>query len=86
MANKKTDPVEELQRRIDEKGDGRDPSARRGEIEKGGSVDDVDAGVDQIHQKARGGYGADDREIKGSRANPTRKPLSDKRSDPSEED
>ena len=45
----------ELERRMM---DHRDPSARRGDIETGGSISDADVGEDQIDAKGVGGYGA----------------------------
>lgn len=60
----------ELERRMM---DHRDPTARRGEIETGGTISDADVGEDQIHAKGVGGYGAssDVPEIN------TRKPMGD---------
>jgi hypothetical protein len=61
------------QRASDESG--RDPTARRGEIEEGGSLSDAEVGEDEIEKKAVGGYGADTGEA--ARQAP---PLTDKSS------
>lgn len=65
--------VKELERRAADE-PGRDPTARRGEIEEGGSLSDEDVGKDEIQRKAVGGYGGDTGE---SVRSGTQKPLTD---------
>lgn len=76
MADIKRDPTEEemnLEQRAND-GSGRDPTARRGEIEEGGSISDADTGEDEIKRKAVGGYGGDTGEAV---RNGIEKPLTD---------
>lgn len=76
MAEIRRDPTNEereLEQRLRDDS-GRDPTARRGEIEEGGSISDADVGKDEIEQKAIGGYGGDNGEAVRTG---NQKPLSD---------
>lgn len=70
---------EEIERRLEDSEDGRDPTARRGEIEEGGYVTDEDVGKDEIERKAITGYGAEgERAQANDRVKPEGgKPLTD---------
>src|SRR5919197_1726199 len=59
---------------------GRDPTARRGEIEEGGSISDQDVGADEIQRRAVGGAAAREPPSEPGRREEGRQPASDESS------